>query len=100
MSNYCPPNQTEHRIQKWTPTGKYRPASGKFLGIGVAGQSIATRAWLHTFKGFSYVPGNVDELPILLSCYAPASLNDVERLQASSHAVRGNEQKQSRNAII
>jgi hypothetical protein len=64
MSNYCPPNQTEHRIQKWTPTGRYRPVTGKFLGIGVYGQSVATRAWLHTFKGFSYVPGNVDELPI------------------------------------
>lgn len=72
MSEYCSPNEREHRIQRWTPTGRYQSVSGRFLGSWTMKQSVATRALLHTTKEFSYVNGNADELPIFQSHGVPA----------------------------
>lgn len=64
LSDNCPPDYTEHIIQRWVPTGRYQAIPGKFLGIS-ASVPIATRAYFYNEKGFSYVFGNADDLPQL-----------------------------------
>lgn len=63
MSDYCSVDEREHRLQRWTPTGRYQAVPGKFLGI-MADLSIGMKAFLYNEKGFSYLFGNASEAPV------------------------------------